>query len=145
MSSTLSALLSAATTRVTSTVTGSRASEETIHSIQQPGRSPVHKEFAIGRTSSTPERTPQRPSEGLSERHALSVIAAYQFPSKDRPTGLRGASDFADSIRTALLATSWTSTLSCRITYTGMTEEPGPDGWVWLTLTFNALQTVAIQ
>ena len=143
--STLSALLAAANARVLAGVSGSRLSEETVHTIQSSTRSPVHKEFAIGRLSSRPERTPQRASEGIPERHELTVVAAYQLPPKDRQAGLQAASDYAAAIRTALLGTTWTSTIAARITYTGTTEQPGPDGWVWLTLTFDALQSVTIS
>lgn len=144
--STLAAFLTAARAQLL-TVSGAVVSEETIWTIQGDGRSPRHLEFAIGRTDSAPLAGPQKPSVGLPERHTIRLISAYQLKPKDRATSLDTAEAWAASLRTAMLATTWTSgaTVQAVVTYTGTTEAPGPDGWVWFTLSFNVLQTVAIS
>lgn len=127
------------------TVTGAVVSEETIWTIQGAGRSPRHLEFAIGRTDSVPLPGRQKPSVGMPEQHSLRLVTAYQLRPKDRATSLDTAAAWAASLRTAMLATTWTAAAAVVVSYTGTTEAGGPDGWIWFTLTFNVLQTVAIS
>lgn len=142
--STLAALLPLMRTQLL-TVSGAVVSEETIHTIQGDGRSPRHLEFAIGCTDTTPLAGPQKASVGLPVRHSIKLVTAYQLKPKNRATSLDTAEAWSASLRTAMLATSWTAAAVVVVTYTGTTIAPGPDGWVWFTLAFNVLQTVAIS
>lgn len=142
--STLAAFLTAARAQLL-TASGAVVSEETIHTIQGDGRSPRHLEFAIGRDDSTALSGPQKASVGLPERHSIRILTAYQLKPKDRATSLDTAEAWAASLRTAMLATTWTAAVAAVVTYVSTSEAPGPDGWVWFTLRFNVLQTVAIS
>lgn len=144
--STLSAFLTAARAQLL-TATGAVTSEETIYTIRGDGRSPRHLEVAVGAPRTAPLPGPQKVSVGLPARHEVVVLAAFQLKPKDRATSGDTAHAFADSLRAAMLSTSWLSgaTVAAIVTYTGTICEPGPDGWLWFTLTFNVLQTVAIS
>lgn len=144
MSTTFAAFLVAARAQLL-TVSGAVLSEETIHTIQASGRSPRHQEFAIGRESTSPLTGPQKASTGMPVRHAVKVVTAYQLKPKDRATSLDSAETWAASLRSAMLATTWTAAVAVVVTYTGDTQAPGPDGWVWFTISLNVLQTVAIS
>lgn len=141
--STVAAFLSAARAQLL-TVSGAVLSEETIHTIQTAGRSPRHLEFAIGRTETTPLAGPQKSSVGMPVRHVIKIITAYQLKPKDRATSLDSAETWAALLRSAMLATTWTAAVAVVVTYTGDVQAPGPDGWIWFTLSLNVLQTVAI-
>ena len=81
----------------------------------------------------------------MPEQHSLRLVTAYQLKPKDRATSLDTAAAWAASLRTAMLATTWTAAAAVVVSYTGTTESGGADGWIWFTLTFNVLQTVAIS
>ena len=56
-----------------------------------------------------------------------------------------GLSALTDNTGRYVLTSVPAGTLEVVVTYTGTTIAPGPDGWVWFTLAFNVLQTVAIS
>ena len=120
------------------TLSGAVLSEETILTIRNEGRSPRHQEFAVGHTSETPLPGAQKAASGMPSRVPVQVIAAYQLKPKDRATSLDTAHGFAASLRAKMLATTWLSS-------TGLTVEPGADGWVWFTLGFNVQITLDIS
>ena len=127
------------------TLSGAVLSEETILTIRNEGRSPRHQEFAVGHTSETPLPGAQKAASGMPSRVPVQVIAAYQLKPKDRATSLDTAHGFAASLRAKMLATTWLSTLGAVVSSTGLTVEPGADGWVWFTLGFNVQITLDIS
>ena len=152
MATTLDGFLGKARTQILTITSPSGVvlSEETIHTIRSPGRSPRHLEFAIGRTRTAPvsplER--QRPSVGLVAASDVIVIAAYQLRPKDRATALDSAIQFEAAIRSKMLAASAVqsdSTSAAHVVYIETTEDGGVDGWIWFTLRFAVTQTISIS
>jgi hypothetical protein len=127
------------------TLSGAVLSEETVLTIRNEGRSPRHQELAVGHTSETPLAGAQKASSGMPSRVPVTVIAAYQLKPKDRATSLDTAHGFAASLRTKMLATTWLSTVGAVVSSTGLTVEPGADGWVWFMLSFNVQITLDIS
>lgn len=146
MAGTLSAWLVAARAQAIG-VAGAKLSEETIHTIRQPGRSPKHQEFAIGRTRSVPLEGRQRPAVGMPVHHSIQLIAAFQLNPKDRATSLDTAIAFEAALRAKMLDQSWHSAaaVAANCVYTGTEEAAGVDGWVWFTLGFDVTQTLDIS
>ena len=143
---TLDALLTAARAKL-ATVSGSIVSEETIHTIRSPGRSPRHKEFAIGRMRTVPLRDRQKPADGMPSHHSLQLIAAFQLSPKSRQVSNDAAIQYEAQLRAKMLAMDWLSAadVACNIVYTGTDESAGDDGWIWFVMGFEALQTVTIS
>ena len=138
---TLAAVLSTVATQVL-TVSGSVVAEATYDELRAGGRSPRHKEFAVGLGQSQPgdRLGRQRPSSGDPTRHRLAVGTHYQMASKDRASGYRDAVAWGESIRGVLVAAgTWHG--DANIAWTGTTRQPGPDGWLYLDLTFDLLHT----
>ncbi len=142
--STLATFFAAARTQLL-TVSGAILSEETIHTIQAGGRSPRHLEFAIGRLGETPRPGPQKVTAGLPVTAEVQVIAAYQLKPKDRATSLDSAESYAASLRSALLAAGWLSSVGAVVVFSGSDISAGPDGWCWIVSRYTVSLTVDIS
>ncbi len=139
---TLAAVLSTVATQVL-TVSESVVSEAAYDELRAAGRSPRHKEFAVGLVgTSVPLQAlgRQRPSSGDPARHRLAIGTHYQFKSKDRASGYRDAVAWGESIRAVLVAgRTWRG--DAQLAWTGTTRQPGPDGWLYLDITFDLTHT----
>lgn len=122
-----------------------RESVEPMPFLRQTARSPVHLEFAVGVRRSEPLNgrggDRQVAALGVLARTEVAVLIPYQV-TKGRVTGYDAALAIQASVRNALAATGWTADF--QLLWVRSEHEPGADGWLWLTDTFDALHLMPL-
>ena len=113
-----------------------RQSPEPVAFIRSAQRSPVHLEYAVSVDSTQPIDGPK--DLVSSEVH---VVIAYQLPPKDRVTGYDTMLGIERTVVASLQTSDWggLNPRLASLTPVQSARQPGPDGWIWLVITFTAL------
>ena len=152
--STVRQTIAARIAALSTTYPGLVESQEPYAFVRSPERSPVHLEFAVDLVTTTPDLTPQHPTEGAMAMHEARVVVAYHLPDKDKVAGLDAATDLEQAIRTQLLADGWTHTGSTPVaaanafsalTWRSSTHTAGIYGWLWYESTYVLFHLVPIS
>jgi hypothetical protein len=133
--STIAAVRAQVAARLLATGVLTRESAEPIDTIRSDSHSPVHLEYAVG--SPSQEYT----ARGKQSRTEIEVVIAYHLPPKDRVTGYDTMLGIERTVVASLQTSDW-GALNPRLaslTPVQSSRAPGPDGWIWLTITFTAL------
>lgn len=112
-----------------------RESTEPIETIRAESHSPVHLEYAVGSPS---QEYTARGKQSITE---IEIVIAYHLPPKDRVTGYDAMLAIERTVVASLQTSSW-GALNPRLaslTPARSARQPGPDGWIWLVITFSAL------
>lgn len=108
-----------------------------------PAHAPVHTNFAVRASPTTPMGDRQRPSSGALAATEVRVLLAWQLAQKNQTASLDEMLALQAKIRNALMIVGWNPGLQMRLG--AQDYDPGPEGWLWSGQAFTAIHLLPLQ